>query len=442
MLADSTAYTDNVLIIEYEMKNITKHKNMKILSKHTIVFLSVLLFTGCASMKLNRLPSNFSIIPEATKELDIPKYDTEHQFNGYPFVYWHFCKQKEKQLGLDNIEFSEDSLIFRIWITNPVGRKGQPHGLIEIKHDFSKWTGKLYYMYVDFDAKNVSETITDYGKIDITPKKNNWDFIIDSLYKLNFDALPTDDAIPNYHADNLGYHNNLPTFSFEYSTKEQYRFYQYNNLARKSNEFWQAKNAFEILKLLDDELNWNDLIEDSLTRLTPNKDYSYYAFRFDAGVFIPLYDLKNNLGISPHFGLYLGFPFYEKYRVDVGANFFIPVRTHKLEYILPNETLSGKASYGATMGVWASRSDKIMKSWFIDNRVGVGVGFLFTNIPKNNPKHENDTNYSSETVFLSLGTGIRKKRIGVSLNYYIVPYINLKPDFGSKHLTLSTYFTF
>ena len=421
---------------------------MRKLLGHLIIYLSVHLVTGCATMKPSLLTSNFSPIPETTKELDIPKYDVKNQFNGYPFVYWHFCKQKEKQLGLENAELSNDSLIFRIWITNPVGRIGQPHELIEIKHDFSKWTGRLYYMYVDFDANNLSETITDYGKIDVIPKKNDWDFIVDSLYKLNFDVLPTDNSIPNYYADNSGYDNNLPTYSFEYSTKKQYCFYQYNYPARKSNEFWQAKNTVEILKLLDDELNWYDLIGDSLKLLTPNKDYSQLnqAFRIDAGVFFPLYNLKNTLGISPHLGGYFGFPLSEKYRLDIGLSLFIPINSKKIEYFLPDKTLSGKVDLSGTMGFWASRSDMIKKSWFIENRFGTGLGFLGTNIKKDNPKHENDKYYDSETIFLCLGTGIRKGRIGLSFNYYFVPYNafekRLKTNFGNQYMTVSTYYTF
>ena len=426
---------------------------MRILSRHIIVFLSVLLVTGCASMKSSRLTSNFSTIPETTKELDIPKYDAGQKFDGYPFIYWHFCKQKEKQLDLMSAELSNDSLIFRVWITNPVGRKGQPHGLIEIKHDFSKWIGSLYFMYVDFDANNLTETISNYGKIDVIPKKNDWDFTLDSLYKLNFDVLPTDDAIPNYYANNSGYDNNLPTYSFEYSTKSQYRFYQYNYPERKTNEFWQAKNAIDILNLLDEELNWYDLIGDSLETLTPNKDYSHLNqfFRIDAGTFVPLNNLKSTLGISPQFGLYFGIPFSEKYRFDLGASFFIPINSKKLEYFLPdNTTLSGKADFGATMGGWVSRSDMFKKSWFIENRFGAGFGFLGTDIRKDKPKknnpNDNDNYYNSETIFLCIGTGIRKWRIGLSLNYYFVPYNAFnkcfKHDFGNQYLTVSTYYIF
>lgn len=185
---------------------------MSKLLKYAIVLVSIFIVAGCVSKRINTSISNYSPIPETAKQLDIPIYDAKHQFGGYPFVYWHFSKQKEKQLNLENAELSTDSLIFRVWITNPVGKRGQPHGLIEIKHNSFKWDVNLYAMYVDFNENNLSETIVAFEKIETAPKKNNWNFIIDSLYQLKFNILPTDEVIPNYYKNNSGYNNNLPTF--------------------------------------------------------------------------------------------------------------------------------------------------------------------------------------------------------------------------------------
>ena len=411
----------------------------------------MLFVTGCASMRINRAKPQLFPIPETTKKLDIPKYDANHPFGGYPFIFWHFAKQKERQLGLESPEFSKDSLIFRVWITNPIGRTGQPHGLIEIRHDFTEWSGTLYAMYVDFDPNNLTETITSYRKMELFPKRNDWNFIVDSLFLLKFDVLPTDDAIPNYPA---GYGSRRTTFSFEFATRTQYRFFQYYFPARAANDFWQARNVLKILDLLDDELGWDSLWRDAMSLLTPTKDYSKYlrySFRIDVGVLNPLGNLRNNLGISPHFGVLFGFPFTEKYRVDVGLNFFIPANRLEIMYFPFNGgALSGRATWGGTMGVWGSRTDMIRRGWFIDNRLGLGLGFLGTNI--RNPNHQPNPNpwennhnsryLSSETIFFNLGTGIRRGRIGLSLNYFFVPHGNLKSDFGNQYLTIGTYITF
>lgn len=216
-----------------------------------------ILVTRCAPMNLSKLETYYTPIPESTKKLDIPKYGNGHQFNGYPYTYWNFCKQKQKQLGLESPETSKDSLLFRMWITNPIGKKGQPHGLVELKKDSTGWSGKLILMHVDFKIGNLSETITDSKVIDLKPLKTSWAVIVDSLDRLKISELPTDDLIPGYYSENLGYGNNSPTFSFEYATKDLYRFYQYNDIYRVADKFWQPKNVIKILDLLENEFQWD-----------------------------------------------------------------------------------------------------------------------------------------------------------------------------------------
>lgn len=230
---------------------------MKILKDFFIVGFIAVLMTSCASKNLSKLDTYYSPIPESSKKLDIPKYGNEHQFKGYPYTYWNFCKQKQQQLGLESPETSRDSLIFRMWITNPTGKKGQPHGLVEIKKDSSGWNGKLILMHVDFKLSNLSETITDSKAIDLKPLKTDWTTIVDSLLKLKIAELPTDDLIPGYYPENIGYGNNAPTFSFEYATRNIYRFFQYNDIYRVSNKFWQPKNVIDILDLLESEFQWD-----------------------------------------------------------------------------------------------------------------------------------------------------------------------------------------
>jgi|LakMenEpi03Aug12_release.lakeMendotaPanAssembly.Ray.scaffolds.fasta_scaffold674002_1 hypothetical protein len=230
---------------------------MKILKHFLIISFIAAVMTSCAPINLSKLGTYYAPIPESSKKLDIPKYGNEHQFKGYPYTYWNFCKQKQKQLGLESPETSIDSLIFRMWITNPIGKKAQPHGLVEIKYDSTGWNGKLVLMHVDFKLGNLSETITDSKVIDLKPMKTDWTKVVDSLNKLKISELPTDDLIPEYYSKNSGYGGNSPTFSFEYSTKDLYRFYQYNDIYRVADKFWQPKNIIDILELLEDEFQWD-----------------------------------------------------------------------------------------------------------------------------------------------------------------------------------------
>lgn len=231
--------------------------DIKITTPFLIGSLVAVLITGCLPMKLSNLNTYYTPIPESSKKLDIPKYGDEHQFKNYPYTYWNFCKQKQKQLGLEGPETAKDSLIFRMWITNPVGKRGQPHGLVEIKFDSTGWKGKLILMRVDFNLGNLSETITDSKVIDLNPLRTDWTTVADSLTILKISELPTDDVIPGYYLENSGYGNNSPTFSFEYATKDIYRFYQYNDIYRVADKFWQPKHVIAILDLLENEFKWD-----------------------------------------------------------------------------------------------------------------------------------------------------------------------------------------
>ena len=191
-------------------------------------------------------------IPESQKNLFIPTYP-----DSTPYVYWHLAKQKEAQLELPKLETANTYQTFRIWITNPVGRRSQPHGLININCEKESCTGNLYLMKVDFNSRELSETIRSKQETPLEPKNLSWKAISDSLIILKFDQLPTDEEIPDYYADDEGYANNLTTFSFEYSTNFEYRFYQYNNIYRKPDNFWQVQNVISILDLLEDEFQWD-----------------------------------------------------------------------------------------------------------------------------------------------------------------------------------------
>lgn len=230
---------------------------MKLSSGFLSVIWVALLLSACVPVRLSKLDTFYTHIPESAKKLDIPMNGNEHGLSGYPYVYWHFCKQKQQQLGLVSPETSGDSLIFRMWITNPSGNVGQPHGLIELRKDSAAWHGTLILMRVDFRAKNLSETITRSNTIDLEPLLTNWESVADSLMFFKIDSLPTDDLIPGYYANHPGYVSNSFTFSFEYATKDIYRFYQYNDIYRVPETFWQPNNVIGILNLLEREFQWD-----------------------------------------------------------------------------------------------------------------------------------------------------------------------------------------
>lgn len=339
---------------------------MKALYKYWVIALVISLITSCASIQHKFIKPEFTTIPASTKHLDIPKYCEEGEFKDEASRYWNFSKQKEKQLGLEPLELSNDSLVYRIWMTNPIGIKGQPHSLLEIKHDNDQWTATLYTMFVDYKTNTQTETIANYEKITIIPKYNDWDYIIDSLYQLRFDKIPTEEEIINYK-DNDRYPYYSIIYSFEYATKYQYRFYHYNQGTLYAN-YWQTKNALAILDFLDYELEWRTILNKSKASLAKDNDHldheciDYISlFRLETGAFFPIGKLKNNLGISPNIGLQFGMPIAFKYSLKIGLSGFIPIKPNDIAFYVMDTTLSGKPEFSGTGGIWLERLDILKK---------------------------------------------------------------------------------
>ena len=225
--------------------------------KNLILFTIIILLTNCTPLLYRKkIDEKIQDIPESSKVLDIPKYD-----NGKPYIYWHLCKQKESVLGLESPETSTDSLIIRIWSTLPTRKISQRQDFIEIRNSNNSWKAQVINMSVDVDNREIEEKITNFIKTDVVPK-TNWESLIDSLFILKVDKLPTDEQLPNYKENSTNYSNNTPTFCFEYATPNHYRFYQYNNVIQLETKYWQAKNVLLILDKIDREFKVDSLAYD------------------------------------------------------------------------------------------------------------------------------------------------------------------------------------
>lgn len=224
----------------------------------TLVIVITLSLSSCMSSRIAKIKENYTQVPKSTtKTLDIPTYKSPHPLAGLEYNYWHYAKQKEKQLGLASLETSNLKNVFRVWITNPVGTLSQPHGLVYIECNSDSCYGELILMRVKFDRRNLTETITETKRTTLSPSNLTWSAISDSLINLKFHELPTDELIPDYYPNNSGYATSGPTFSFEYSNPSEYRFYQYNDIYRVHDKFWQPENVIKILDLLESEFQWD-----------------------------------------------------------------------------------------------------------------------------------------------------------------------------------------
>ncbi len=194
----------------------------------------VLLFNSCNNTLYPfYIPSKAPIIPNNKINKDIPRYP-----NGKLFTYYILDKQKEKQLGLSVPENGYDSLLIRMWFTYPEGYH-QFAELLELRIDSNKLiTAKYTMLKIFFNPSRRYEVINCHFDTIMSPKCG-WATFMDTLIKLEITKLPTIEKIPKYieinGKDNYDYGNNLLTVSVEVATKNEYRFFQYNNFKKYKN---------------------------------------------------------------------------------------------------------------------------------------------------------------------------------------------------------------
>jgi hypothetical protein len=224
----------------------------KIATILTLTFLLPCMHVAVAQRKIDKVLEKITPVPESKKTLDIPRYAS-----GHPFIFWHYCKQKQAQLGLSSPETSNDSLLLRVWATQPTSKKNQRHDFAEIRYLDGRWEARVINMRVDLNSMT-DEKITKFVITEVSPVAG-WKHLVDSLYYYHVNSLPTDERLPDYEKVTSGYANSATTFSFEYATPRTYRFYQYNDPWKLAEHYDQAVDAANILHMLDREFGIDSL---------------------------------------------------------------------------------------------------------------------------------------------------------------------------------------
>ena len=151
---------------------------------------------------------------------------------------------KAKQLLFDTLHNRYDSLLISIsydYSIRPLRK------FVTIKRTNSSWTAIVGTTTLDFNAKKYEDFVKTQ-KTDTLNPKNGWDSFLSNLFSLQVTTLPTMDSIPGLTdgwTDGISYHVVV-------ATQNQYNFYSYH-LPDHFQEFWQAKNMTDILKLIKTE---------------------------------------------------------------------------------------------------------------------------------------------------------------------------------------------
>lgn len=238
---------------------ITNRKYQHIPATILAVFLGLgILLTGCNNTIYPiYIPAKAPTIPENNIVKDIPRYP-----DGELYTYYILAKQKEKQLGLSAPENGHDSLLLRMWYTYPQGIY-QFAELVELRVDsMHNITAKYTMMKIFFNPSRRYEVINWHKDTLMTPTCG-WTQFMDTLNKLNITKLPTIEVIPKYMEKNekngYDYDNVLLTVSVEVATKNNYRFFQYNNF-KKYKDIDEVNNMylFELFQRKELGLREND----------------------------------------------------------------------------------------------------------------------------------------------------------------------------------------
>lgn len=172
---------------------------------------------------------------------EIPSYP-----DGQPDLFYRLAQQKTKQLQLDTLQGGYDSLQIRIWYDFSLINLRK---LLIIKRTNSLWTATSYTLTVDWDFRNLTETIKAKTVEEVNPKQG-WDNFLKKIFALQITALPNANKINGYSFGTDG-----RQFNIEVATKNQYRFYGYWEPQLNREKFPQAKNMADILQLIKDEFN-------------------------------------------------------------------------------------------------------------------------------------------------------------------------------------------
>ena len=180
------------------------------------------------------------------------------------------------------------------------------------------------------------------------------------------------------------------------------------------------------------------------------------TFKLEAGVWAPIGNLGNTMGLSPNFSIWWGVPFrnHRNFRIDMGTSVFVPQNMEEFEYLLPDSVFTTKIkSVSGVLGLQLTKTNKVSNSIamdYFDFVTGIGIGFFQTGDekPKANPKDEDDW-YSIDTIHLSCGVTLRKivfkrKSIGIAFRYNFTPprlfQSNVQEGFGNSSITTSLQF--
>jgi len=193
-------------------------------------------------------------IPHSPKRLDIPRYDEHITGRGRPYVFYTYAKQRQRQLNLDEPEFSADDVLLRVYLTFSGDGVYQRGALLEFRKNGETWQGRGWRYEVFYNQWSHREELSRIQPQELAPRKGWADF--EAVFaSVDFERLPTEWALEHLMEwlERTRPPLNGPTLTIEYATPALYRLMVFTapNVTRDGAEEARRLDAFMIY--VDDE---------------------------------------------------------------------------------------------------------------------------------------------------------------------------------------------
>lgn len=198
-----------------------------------------MLLLSCSGQKNDSEKSNsISFVKE------IPQKKNGEYANTYKYV-----SQMVDKLNLDRLEEGFDSIQVRIWVA---GGSDDTDNVFMLWHDQKNWNAQAYFYSYERNKNNSNKEDTIIGRVINMSPKSGWNSFTDKLFEQKISDLPNMDSLPINNIEVI----HGQAVNIEISTKSKYRLYSYYSPSSYQEEYWQAKNIVNILKLLEDEFEF------------------------------------------------------------------------------------------------------------------------------------------------------------------------------------------
>ena len=164
-------------------------------------------------------------------------------------------------IGFELSEILEIDQIIRVWGTFSYHPRRQKGFLAEFVHDGSLWHGHFYDYLIFYNPWGNTEEIKDMQSFTLVPE-SGWDNFEEILKETKLVSLSTDEKVPGLSEWVL--RNGIctaATYSVEYSTPIQYRFFIYQNPQETQAQFREAANFMRFHDYLFEMVQHSDPLQ-------------------------------------------------------------------------------------------------------------------------------------------------------------------------------------